>query len=92
MITSESLEDLDVVRTHEMKNLEEINFEIVMLERIKDKLEEFEMNLLETEIKERIKILQKKRNQVRKIFQEVNESELHDNEQKILKIASILIN
>ena len=35
MITNESLEDLDVVRTHETKNLEEINFKTVMLKRIK---------------------------------------------------------
>ena len=62
MITSESLEDFDVIRTHEMKTLEEINFKIVMLERIKNNLEEFEMNdILETELKERIEILQEKR-------------------------------
>ena len=62
MITNESLEDLDVIRTHEMKTLEEINFKIVMLERIKNNLEEFEMNnILETELKERIEILQEKR-------------------------------
>ena len=62
MITNESLEDFDVIRTHEMKTLEEINFKIVMLERIKNNLEEFEMNdILETELKERIGILQEKR-------------------------------
>ena len=32
IITNESLKGLHVVRTHEMKNLEEINFKIVMLE------------------------------------------------------------
>ena len=41
MTTSELLEDLDVVKTHEMKHLEEINFEIVMLERIKNSLAGF---------------------------------------------------
>ena len=66
MITNESLEELCVVRKQEMKNLEEINFKIVMLETRKNKLEEFEMNILETELKEKIEILQKKRmNQVK---------------------------
>lgn len=69
MITNESLEDLDVVDTYEMKNLKEINFEIVMLERTKNNLEEFEINnILEKKLKERIKILKEKRNEVRKIF------------------------
>ena len=69
MITNESLEDLDVVGTYEMKNLKEINFEIVMLERTKNNLEEFEINnILEKKLKERIKILKEKRNEVRKIF------------------------
>ena len=67
MITNESLEDLDVIRTHEMKTLEEINFKIVILEGIKKNLEEFEMNnILETELKERIEILQEERDEVRK--------------------------
>ena len=39
VITNESLEDLDAVRIHEMKNLEEINLKIVMLERTKNNLE-----------------------------------------------------
>ena len=39
VITNESLEDLDAVRTHEMKNLEDINLKIVMLERTKNNLE-----------------------------------------------------
>ena len=69
MITNESLEDLDVVGTYDMKNLKEINFEIVMLERTKNNLEEFEINnILEKKLKERIKILKEKRNEVRKIF------------------------
>ena len=69
MIKNESLEDLDVVGTYEMKNLKEINFEIVMLERTKNNLEEFEINnILEKKLKERIKILKEKRNEVRKIF------------------------
>ena len=45
-----------------MKNLEEMNFKIVMLERIKNNLEEFKINILETELKEKIELLQKKRN------------------------------
>ena len=66
MKTNESLEELYVVRKQEMKNLEEINVKIVMLETRKNKLEEFEMNILETELKEKIEILQKKRmNQVK---------------------------
>ena len=66
MKTNELLEELYVVRKQEMKNLEEINFKIVMLETRKNKLEEFEMNILETELKEKIEILQKKRmNQVK---------------------------
>ena len=39
VITNESLEDLDAGRTHEMKNLEDINLKIVMLERTKNNLE-----------------------------------------------------
>ena len=39
VITNESLEDLDTVRTHEMENLEDINLKIVMLERTKNNLE-----------------------------------------------------
>ena len=39
VITNESLEDLDAVRIHEMKNLEEINLKIVILERTKNNLE-----------------------------------------------------
>ena len=39
VITNESLEDLDAVRIYEMKNLEEINLKIVMLERTKNNLE-----------------------------------------------------
>ena len=39
VITNESLEDLDAVRIHEMKNLQEINLKIVMLERTKNNLE-----------------------------------------------------
>ena len=69
MITNESLEDLDVIRTHEMKTLEEINFKLVMLEGIKKNLEEFEMNnILETELKGRIEILQEEKDEVRKIL------------------------
>ena len=57
-----------------------------MLERIKNNLEEFEMNnILETELNEKIKILQKKRNKTRKILKEVNESELDYDEQTFLK-------
>ena len=39
VITNESLEDLDAVRIHEMKNLQEINLKIVMLERSKNNLD-----------------------------------------------------
>ena len=57
-----------------------------MLERIKNNLDEFEMNnILETELNEKIKILQKKRNKTRKILKEVNESELDYDDQKCLK-------
>ena len=56
VITNESLEDLDAVRIHEMKNLEEINLKIVMLERTKNNLEWFETNVKETELKENIEI------------------------------------
>ena len=59
VITNESLEVLDVVKTYEMKNLEEINFKTVVLERIKKNLEEFKMNVLETELKGKIEIVQK---------------------------------
>ena len=57
-----------------------------MLERIKTNLKEFKMNVLETELKEQIEILPKKRNEARKILKEWNESELDYNEQKMLKI------
>ena len=56
VITNESLEDLDAVRIYEMKNLEEINLKIVMLERTKNNLEWFETNVKETELKENIEI------------------------------------
>ena len=59
VITNESLKVLNVVKTYEMKNLEEINFKTVVLERIKKNLEEFKMNVLETELKEKIEIVQK---------------------------------
>ena len=59
VITNESLEALDVVKTYEMKNLEERNFKTVVLERIKKNLEEFKMIVLETELKEKIEIVQK---------------------------------
>ena len=74
MTTNELLEDLDVVKTHEMKHLEEINFEIVMLERIKNSLD-FEMNVLKTELKEKTEILEKKMNVAENLLKEVNESE-----------------
>ena len=45
MITNVSLKNLGVVRTREMKGLEEINFKIAMLQRIKEKLEEVGMNV-----------------------------------------------
>ena len=44
-----------------------------MLEWIKNNLEEFKMNVLETELKEN-EILQNKRTEARKILKEVNES------------------
>ena len=69
VITNESLEVLDVVKTYEMKNLEETNFKTVLLERIKKNLEEFKMNILETELKEKIW------NEARKILKEMNESD-----------------
>ena len=57
-----------------------------MLERIKNNLEEFELNnILETELKEKMKILQQKRNKARKTLKEVNESELDYDDQKCLK-------
>ena len=57
-----------------------------MLERIKNNLKEFELNnILETELKEKMKILQQKRNKARKILKEVNESELDYDDQKCLK-------
>ena len=45
MITNVSLKNLGVVRTREMKGLEEINFKIAMLQRIKENLEEVGMNV-----------------------------------------------
>ena len=63
-----------------------------MLERIKNNLKEFKMNVLEKELKGKIEILPNKRNEARKILKEVNESELDYNEQKILKTAKIQIN
>ena len=45
MITNVSLKNLGVVRTREMKSLEEINFKIAMLQRIKENLEEVGMNV-----------------------------------------------
>ena len=75
VITNESLEVLDVVKTYEMKNLEEINFKTVVLERIKKNLEEFKMNVLETELEEKIEIVQKIWNEARKILKEMNESD-----------------
>ena len=75
VITNESLEALDVVKTYEMKNLEERNFKTVVLERIKKNLEEFKMNVLETELKEKIEIVQKIWNEARKILKEMNESD-----------------
>ena len=45
-----------------------------MLEWIKNNLEEFKMNVLETELKEKNEILQNKRTEARKILKEVNES------------------
>ena len=74
-----------------MKHLEELHFEIVMLERIKNSLD-FEMNVLKTELKEKTEILKKKMNVVENLLKEVNESELDFNGQKILKIAKTLIN
>ena len=91
MTTNELLEDLDFVKTHEMKHLEEMHFEIVMLERIKNSLD-FEMNVLKTELKEKTEILKKKMNVVENLLKEVNESELDFNGEKILKIAKTLIN
>ena len=75
VITNESLKVLNVVKTYEMKNLEEINFKTVVLERIKKNLEEFKMNVLETELKEKIEIVQKIWNEARKILKEMNESD-----------------
>ena len=74
MTTNELLEDLDFVKTHEMKHLEEMHFEIVMLERIKNSLD-FEMNVLKTEVKEKTEILEKKMNVAENLLKEVNESE-----------------
>ena len=74
MTTNELLEDLDFVKTHEMKYLEEMHFEIVMLERIKNSLD-FEMNVLKTELKEKTEILEKKMNVAENLLKEVNESE-----------------
>ena len=74
MTTNELLEDLDFVKTHEMKHLEEMHFEIVMLERIKNSLD-FEMNVLKTELKEKTEILEKKMNVAENFLKEVNESE-----------------
>ena len=45
MITNVSLKNLGVVRTGEMKSLEEISFKIAMLQRIKENLEEVGMNV-----------------------------------------------
>ena len=75
VITNESLKVLNVVKTYEMKNLEEIDFKTVVLERIKKNLEEFKMNVLETELKEKIEIVQKIWNEARKILKEMNESD-----------------
>ena len=91
MTTNELLEDLDFVKTHEMKHLEEMHFEIVMLERIKNSLD-FEMNVLKTELKEKTEILEKKMNVAENFLKEVNESEQDFNGQKILKIVKALIN
>ena len=91
MTTNELLEDLDFVKTHEMKHLEEMHFEIVMLERIKNSLD-FEMNVLKTELKEKTEILEKKMNVAENLLKEVNESEQDFNGQKILKIVKALIN
>ena len=45
MITNVSLKNLGVVRTCEIKSLEETNFKIVTLQRIKENLCEFVMNV-----------------------------------------------
>ena len=57
MITNVSLKNLGVVRTCEIKSLEEINFKIVTLQRIKENLGEFGMNVRETELEEKNEIL-----------------------------------
>ena len=45
MITNVSLKNLGVVRTCEIKSLEETNFKRVTLQRIKENLGEFGMNV-----------------------------------------------
>ena len=63
----------------------------MIYKRIKNVLDEFEMSVLDTELKKKKK-LDKKRNEARKILKEVNEPELVYNEKATLKTAKILIN
>lgn len=64
-IMRKELEQLEIIRTDEEKNLEEIEMEIVILkgkliiERKKNDLEEFEMKQLEVEVKAETELLKK---------------------------------
>ena len=73
IIIKRALEELEIVKTDEIKNLERIAVEISMLggkiniKRIRNDLDEFEMNELEAKVNAEIKILEKKENRTRKI-------------------------
>lgn len=64
-IMRKELEQLEIIRIDEEKNLEEIEMEIVILkgkliiERKKNDLEEFEMKQLEVEVKAETELLKK---------------------------------
>lgn len=64
-IMRKELEQLEIIRIDEVKNLEEIEMEIVILkgkliiERKKNDLEEYEMEQLEVEVKAETELLKK---------------------------------
>ena len=82
IITRKVLEELEISKINETKNLEEIEMEALMLvgkmkfEKIRNSLYEFEMNELEAKVNAEVVILKKKESNLRNIMKDIEKLEL----------------
>ena len=98
IIIKTALEEFQIIKADQIKNLERITMEIsliggkIKVKRIGNYLDEFEMNELEAKINTEIKILENKENRARKTIKFIEKSKSKLREMETIKTPNILAN